>query len=199
MGELRAVVDEAGAVNRYVCAYAYTARAVNRALEAGIRSIEHGKEPHRHLQRVAARRAGRVPGADPGDVLGAAEGRQAVRAAGGKLDEVLDTGLSALDLAYRGGVRLAYGTDLLGGMHRHQSEEFRIRAHVQLHIDIIRAATCVAAELLRAEGQLGTHAAGAHADVIVLGGDRLEDIGLLADPAAHMPLVIQASVVVRQR
>jgi imidazolonepropionase-like amidohydrolase len=57
----------------------------------------------------------------------------------------------------------------------------------------------VAAELLRAESQLETLAAGPHADVIVLDGDPLEDIGLPADPAAHMPLVIQAGAVVRQR
>ena len=56
----------------------------------------------------------------------------------------------------------------------------------------------VAAELLHAEGQLGTLAAGAHADAIVLDGDPLQDIGLLSDPAAHMPLVIQAGAVVRQ-
>jgi imidazolonepropionase-like amidohydrolase len=41
----------------------------------------------------------------------------------------------------------------------------------------------VTAEPLRAEGQLETLAAGAHADVIVLDGDPLEDIGLPADPA----------------
>ena len=112
---------------------------------------------------------------------------------------MLDAGLSGLDLAYRGGVRLAYGTDLLGGMHRHQNQEFRIRAEVQPPIDIIRAATCTAAELLCAAGQLGTLAADAQADLIVLDGDPLENIGLLADPAAHMPLVIQAGVIVRQR
>jgi hypothetical protein len=50
----------------------------------------------------------------------------------------------------------------------------------------------VAAELLPAESQLPTLAAGAHANVIVLDGDPLEATGLLADPAAHMPLVIQA-------
>jgi hypothetical protein len=50
------------------------------------------------------------------------------------------------------------------------------------------AATRVAAERLRAEDQLETLAADAHADVIVLDGDPLEDIGLLADPAAHMAL-----------
>jgi imidazolonepropionase-like amidohydrolase len=52
----------------------------------------------------------------------------------------------------------------------------------------------VAAELLRAESQLETLAAGAHADVIVLDGYPLEDIGLPADPAAHMPLVIPRPV-----
>ena len=60
-------------------------------------------------------------------------------------------------------------------------------------------ATRVAAERLRAEDQPGTPAADAHADVIVLDGDPLEDIGLLADPAAHMALVIQAGALVRQR
>jgi len=59
------------------------------------------------------------------------------------------------------------------------------------------AATCEAAELLRAEGQLGTVAAGARADMVVPDGDPLEDIGLLADPAAHMALVIQACAVAR--
>ena len=62
-----------------------------------------------------------------------------------------------------------------------------------------RAATRVAAERLRAEERLETLAADAHADVIVPDSDPLEDIGLLADPAAHMALVIRAGAVVRQR
>src|SRR5580700_3335087 len=201
MDALRAVVDEAGAANRYVCAHAYTARAVNRALEAGIRSIEHGNLiDASSVSLLVERDAFLVPTLVTYWAL-KKEGRQFGLPEGSwrKVDEVLDAGLSSLDLAYRGGVRLAYGTDLLGGMHRHQSEEFRIRAQVQPPIDIVRAATCAAAELLRAEGQLGTLAAGAHADVIVLDGDPLQDIGLLADPAAHMPLVIQAGAVVRQR
>jgi imidazolonepropionase-like amidohydrolase len=201
MDELRAVVDEAQAANRYVCAHAYTARAVNRALEAGIRSIEHGNLiDDSSVSLLVERDAFLVPTLVTYWAL-KKEGRQFGLPEGSwrKVDEVLDAGLSALELAYRGGVRLAYGTDLLGGMHRHQSEEFRIRAQVQPPIDIVRAATCAAAELLRAEGQLGTLAAGAHADVIVLDGDPLQDIGLLADPAAHMPLVIQAGAVVRQR
>jgi imidazolonepropionase-like amidohydrolase len=201
MDELRAVVEEAEAVDRYVCAHAYTARAVNRALEAGIRSIEHGNLiDSSSVSLLVERDAFLVPTLvtywalkNEGREFGLPEGSWR------KLDEVLDVGLSALDLAYRGGVRLAYGTDLLGGMHRHQNHEFRIRAQVQPAIDIIRAATSTAAELLRAEGELGTLAAGAHADVIVLDGDPLEDIGRLADPAAHMPLVVQAGAVAGAR
>jgi imidazolonepropionase-like amidohydrolase len=201
MEELRAVVEEADYVNRYVCAHAYTARAVNRALEAGIRSIEHGNLiDSSSVSLLTERDAFLVPTLVTYWAL-KREGREFGLPEGSwhKLDDVIDAGLSALDLAYRGGVRLAYGTDLLGGMHRHQNEEFRIRAQVQPPIDIIRAATCVGAELLRADGQLGTLAPGAHADVIVLDGDPLQDIGMLADPAAHMPLVVQAGAVVRER
>jgi imidazolonepropionase-like amidohydrolase len=200
LDELRAVVEEADAVNRYVCAHAYTARAVNRALEAGIRSIEHGNLiDSSSVSLLLERDAFLVPTLvtywalkNEGREFGLPEGSWR------KVDEVLDAGLSALELAYRGGVRLAYGTDLLGGMHRHQNQEFRIRAEVQPPIDIIRAATSTGAELLRAEGELGTLATGAHADAIVLDGDPLEDIGLLTDPAAHMPLVIQAGVIVKE-
>ena len=201
MGELRAVVEEAEAVSRYVAAHAYTARAVNRAVQAGIRSIEHGNliddssvellaDPGRDVFLVptlvtywALKQEGRDFGLPEGSWR--------------KVDEVLDMGLSALERAHRGGVRLVYGTDLLGGMHRHQNEEFRIRAEVQQPIDVIRSATCVAAQLLRAEGEIGTLAVGARGDMIVTDGDPLEDIGVLADPAAHMPLVIQDGAVVR--
>ena len=201
MAELRAVVDEAQAANRYVCAHAYTARAVNRALEAGVRSIEHGNlMDASSVSLFLEREAFLVPTLVTYWAL-KTEGREFGLPEGSwrKVDDVLNTGLSALEMAYRGGVRLAYGTDLLGGMHRHQNEEFRIRAQVQPPIDVIRAATSTAAELLCADGQLGTLAAGAHADLIVLDGDPLEDIGLLADPAAHMPLVVQAGTVARQR
>jgi len=201
MDELRAVVDEAAAVNRYVAAHAYTARAVNRAIEAGIRSIEHGNliddssvallaDPGRDVFLVptlvtywALKREGRESGMP----------ERSWR----KVDEVLDAGLSSLERAYRGEVRLVFGTDLLGGMHRHQNEEFRIRAEVQRPLDVIRSATSEAAVLLRAEGQLGTLTIGAHADMVVLDGDPLHDIGVLADPAAHMPLVVQGGAVVR--
>lgn len=199
MDELCAVVEEASAANRYVAAHAYTARAVNRALQAGIRSIEHGNLiDESSIALLLDRKAFLVPTLVTYWAL-KKEGRQfgLPEVSWQKVDEVLDAGLAALERAHADGVRLVYGTDLLGGMHRHQSEEFRIRAQVQPPLEVIRAATTVAAELLGAAGHLGTLAVGAYADAVVLDRDPLEDIGVLSDPAAHMPLVVQHGVVVR--
>src|ERR1700733_14359941 len=197
--ELRAIVDEASACNRYVAAHAYTARAVNRALEVGVRSIEHGNLIDASSVSLLIRYdAFLVPTLVTYWAL-KREGREfgLSEASWRKVDDVLHAGLSALELAYRAGVQLVYGTDLLGGMHRHQNGEFRIRGQVQPPLEVIRAATLTAARLLGAVGELGTLEPGAVADLVVLDADPVQDIGVLADPAAHMPLVIQGAAVVR--
>jgi imidazolonepropionase-like amidohydrolase len=199
MDELRAIVDEASACNRYVAAHAYTARAVNRALAAGVRSIEHGNLMDDESVSLLLRHdAFLVPTLVTYWAL-KREGREYGMPERNwrKVDDVLHAGLGALELAHRGGVPLVYGSDLLGGMHRHQNQEFRIRAEVQPALEIIRSATDVAARLLGASGELGTLAPGARADLVVLDADPLEDVGVLADPATHMPLVVQGGAVVR--
>ncbi|GAA2848030.1 metal-dependent hydrolase family protein [Nonomuraea rubra] len=197
MDELRAAVEEAEAANRYVAAHAYTARAVNRALEAGVRSIEHGNLiDDTSVELFLRHEAYLVPTLVTYWAL-KEEGREfgLPERSWRKVDEVLDAGLVALERAARGGVRLAYGTDLLGGMHRHQNQEFRLRAEVQRPIDVLRAATTGAAELVGLAGEIGTLAVGAHADLLVLDGDPLEDIGVLADPG-HVRHVVQAGALV---
>ncbi|SDJ27262.1 Imidazolonepropionase [Nonomuraea maritima] len=197
MDELRAAVEEAEAANRYVAAHAYTARAVNRALEAGVRSIEHGNLiDDTSVELFLRHDAYLVPTLvtywalkEEGRAFGLPEDSWR------KVDEVLDAGLAALERAARGGARLAFGTDLLGGMHRHQSHEFRLRAEVQAPIDVLRAATSGAAELLGMSGEIGTLDAGAHADLLVLDGDPLMDAGVLAD-RKHLRHVVQAGAVV---
>ena len=66
--------------------------------------------------------------------------------------EVLDASLHALELAHQAHLPIVYGTDLLGGMHEEQLNEFIIRRQVQPPADILRSATTVAARLLRLEG-----------------------------------------------
>ncbi|MFD7136463.1 amidohydrolase family protein [Streptomyces sp. NPDC059894] len=197
MDELRAIVEEATAANRYVAAHAYTARAVNRALEAGIRSIEHGNLLDDESVRLFAHHdAFLVPTLVTYWAL-KKEGPEYGLPADShrKVDEVLGEGLAALERAVRGGVRTVYGSDLLGGMHHHQNEEFRLRAEVQSPLDVIRSATTTAARLLCREGEIGTTAPGAYADLIVLRGDPLTDIGFLADPR-NVAGVVQGGTVV---
>jgi len=194
MEELRAVVEEARAANRYVTGHAYTAAAVNRGLEAGVGCIEHGNLMDGSSVELF-RRTGAfyVPTlatyaalADEGLEHGMPAGQHA------KVFEVLDAGLSALELAHRAGLPIVYGTDLLGGMHRRQLTEFTLRAQVQPAPDVLRSATTVAARLLRLEGRIGVVAPGASADLLVVDGNPLERLELLTDPARHLRLVMAA-------
>jgi len=199
--EIRAAVEEADAAGIYVAGHAYTARAVNRGLRLGVRSIEHGNlidasSPPLFLAHDAfyvptlatyhaLHRHGRALGMPPEALA--------------KLPPVLEGGLGALELAHRAGVAIAFGTDLLAEMHREQSLEFTLRAEVQPAADVIRGATTQAARLLRLEGRVGVIAPGATADLLVVDRDPLEDVRVLSDPDRHLRLIIQAGRIVRQR
>ncbi|MFE6306642.1 amidohydrolase family protein [Nocardiopsis sp. NPDC057823] len=199
--EIRAVVEEAEAANRYVTGHAYTARAVNRGLRLGVRCIEHGNlidessielflehdaflVPTLVTYRELARR-GEQEGLPP-------ESRA-------KVDTVLARGLDALRAAHEAGVNLVFGSDLLGGMQDRQSEEFAIRGTVQPAADVLRAATVNAARLLGLEGEVGTLREGARADLIVVDGDPLADISVLADPARNVRTVLRDGLVRHRR
>jgi imidazolonepropionase-like amidohydrolase len=193
MEEMRAAVEEAEAANRYVAAHAYTARAINRALEAGVRSIEHGNLlDDESLQLFLEKDAFLVPTLVTYWAL-KEEGREfgLTEEMWGKVDSVLTSGLEAIGRAHEAGVKTVFGSDLLGGMHRHQNEQFRLLGKVQPAIDAIRSATTTAAELLGREGEIGVVAPGADADLLVLSADPLADIAVLADIAEHLEHVVQ--------
>jgi imidazolonepropionase-like amidohydrolase len=109
-----------------------------------------------------------------------------------KVFDVLELGRRALDLAHQAGVSTAYGTDLLGPMHRFQSREFTLRAEGQPPAAILRGATVIAARLLCLEGKIGVIAPNTWADLLVVDGNPLEDIGVLADPERHIRLIMKA-------
>ncbi|MGW9414654.1 amidohydrolase family protein [Arthrobacter cupressi] len=198
MEEMRAAVEEAEAANRYVAAHAYTARAINRALEAGVRSIEHGNLlDDESLRLFLEKEAFLVPTLvtywalkEEGKEFGLTEEMWA------KVDSVLSSGLEAIARAHEAGVKLVFGSDLLGGMHRHQNEQFRLLGKVQPAIDAIRSATTTAALLLGREGELGVVAPGADADLLVLDADPVADIAVLADISEHLEYLIQDGAVV---
>ncbi|MFN7995745.1 MAG: amidohydrolase family protein [Bryobacteraceae bacterium] len=73
------------------------------------------------------------------------------------------------------------GTDLLGALHVHQSQEFILRSRVLPAIDILRSACVINAELLGQSRWLGCMREGAAADLLLVDGNPLEDIAVLAD------------------
>ncbi|MBM3572728.1 MAG: amidohydrolase family protein, partial [Alphaproteobacteria bacterium] len=150
MDELLAAVDEARRAHRYVMAHAYTAEAIGRAVEAGIRTIEHGNMIDEiAAAAMAARGAYLVPTLvtyRKGAELAAKLGHSALHNA--KRDEVLAVGTRSLDIARRAGVKMAYGTDLFRTPNDYQAEEFLIRAEVLPPAEIIRSATAIGAEVL---------------------------------------------------
>jgi imidazolonepropionase-like amidohydrolase len=194
MDELRAAVEEAEAANLYVLAHAYSPRAVTRAVQAGVRSIEHGnlidaatvREMKRHGAFLVPTLATYAALGDEGARLGWSEEML------GKLQRVQTQGVQAVKLALSEGVPVVFGSDLLGHMHARQSSEFDLRQAAQTPVQILQSATIQAARLMRQEGQIGQLVAGAWADLIVVEGDPTVDASVMANPGRHIKLLMQA-------
>jgi imidazolonepropionase-like amidohydrolase len=200
-GELRAAVEEAAMAQTYVAAHLYTDEAIARAVRCGVRSLEHCNLITEETARAAAA-AGAIacPTLVTYEALkeeGASLGLGAESVA--KIDTVRLAGLHSLEIMQRAGLPMAFGTDLLGPMHRHQSEEFVIRRRVLPAMEVIRSTTVHAARLLRMEGEIGCVAEGAFADLIVVDGDPLADLALLTHQGAHMPLIMQGGRVIKNQ
>src|SRR6201984_2156454 len=155
-GEGRARVEEARAWDTYVMAHAYSPEAFRRSIDFGVRSIEHANLIDRATaEHVAGAEAFVVPTLVTYDALhrhGRELGFPEVSMA--KLAEVREAGLGALEILQQAGVKIGYGTDLLGPMHRYQSREFVIRAEAMAPFDIIRSATTVNTELVNRADEL---------------------------------------------
>jgi imidazolonepropionase-like amidohydrolase len=201
LDELRAACEEAEAANLYAMAHAYSPRAVTRAVQAGVRSIEHGNLIDEASARVMrAHGAYLVPTlatyaalADEGQKLGWSAAML------DKLDKVQARGLESLRIAMAEGVPIVFGTDLLGHMHARQSQEFSIRAAVQTPLQILQGATIEAARLMRQEGQIGQLVPGAHADLLIVEGDPTRELSMLAEPERGLRLILQSGRVVADR
>lgn len=193
MEELRAACEEAENANIPVMAHAYTSREAVRALEAGVSSIEHGNRLDAEaMQTFVKLDRWLVPTLATYHAL-AAEGVEAGMPAelNKKVYDVLDAGTEALRMAVKAGVRLAYGSDLLGTMHRRQLTEFAIRAAVQQPIEILRAATTEAAALFRMSDRIGRIEEGLIADLLVVDGDVLHSVDCWSRPEDSIRLVMK--------
>jgi imidazolonepropionase-like amidohydrolase len=197
--EIAAGVEETTRWGAYVAAHCHPAAGIGRLARLGVRTIEHGTlidEPNAKL--VAEAGAFVVPTMaiifalqERGD---ASELSPASRA---KLTYVADRALEGLAIMRDAGVKMGFGTDLIGDTYRSQGTEFTHRAKVLPPIDILRSACSINADLLGETGRLGRIQPGAVADILVVNGDPLREIKLLAHPqGSGLWLVMQAGQIV---
>ena len=193
--EIRAAVEEARAVGKYVLAHAYSGAAVRQALAAGVRSIEHG-----NLIDAESARAIKDAGAYlvPTLVTYEAIGREGKRYGIGdhqlrKIDQAREKALEGLAHAYRAGCRIGSGSDLLGDMAAHRPAELELKGRVMTPMDVLVSATRVNAELFRLEDRIGTVEPGKEADLIALDGNPLRDLRIFQDPD-RLRLVMKGGV-----
>jgi len=194
MEEISAAVEEAHAFGRYVLTHAYTPEAITRAVNCGVRTIEHGNMVDAPTAKLMAKKGVYMI---PNLVTYEAMKRRAKELGMPdvmleKNDEVLKSGYKELELCRQYGVKMAYGSDLLGALEDEQTGEFAIRGEVMPAIDVIRSATLIGAEVVRQEGKLGTIAPGAFADLLVVDGDPLKNLGLFKDGGPHLPVIMKA-------
>jgi imidazolonepropionase-like amidohydrolase len=191
--EISAAVEEAEAANIYCMGHAYSARAIRRALECGVRSIEHGNLVDEETAGLYVEKGVFFVPTLVVLFTMANEGRKhgLLPHVLEKVPEVFEHGTRALEICHRRGVKIVYGTDLLGTMQDRQSEEFLIRAEIQKPIDVIRSATSIAAELFQMSGEIGVVAEGARADLLVIDGDPTESLQLLQGQGRHMKVIMK--------
>jgi imidazolonepropionase-like amidohydrolase len=191
--EIIAAVEEATNAGTYVAAHLYTDEAIRRAVECGVHSLEHCNLIQSKTAKFAAEKGAiACPTLVTYEYLGVegpALGLDPISV--GKVDTVKVAGMKSLEIMHKAKLTMAYGSDLLGEMHRHQSEEFVIRGRVLPAIEVIRSTTMHAAKLCRREGQIGTLKAGAYADAVLVDGNPLKDLSLLTKQGAHLALIMQ--------
>lgn len=199
--EIRAIVNECVERRTYVASHCHPASAIRRSVDFGVRCIEHGTLIDRETAEfVAERGAYIVPTMaiifaliEHGRTMGFPAESQA------KMEVAYAEALSGMDAMRQAGVKLGFGTDLLGDLYAQQTREFTIRREVFSALEILRQATSGSAEILMQDGKLGCVAEGAYADLIVVDGDPLTDISLLTRDGETLDLIMRGGEIVKNR
>ncbi|MFN3670469.1 MAG: amidohydrolase family protein [Bosea sp. (in: a-proteobacteria)] len=196
--ELRAGVEAAENWGAYATVHAYTPRAVRQAMAAGVRCIEHGQlldEPTValmaekglwwSLQPFLDDRPSAFPEGSPNRL---------------KQLEMYGGTDNAYRLARKHGVRTAWGTDTLFDAEVATTQGAQLAKMTRWYspADVLRMATSDNAELLALSGlrspypgALGVVKEGALADLVLVDGDPLADIRLIAEPARAFSVIVK--------
>ena len=199
--EIRAIVNECAERRTYVSSHCHGADAVRRCVDFGVRVIEHATLIDRDTASHVAK-AGAYVVPTMATIFALMEEGGAVGLPPVSQEKIKVAYAAALEgMAHMrdAGVKLGFGTDLLGATVFRQCSEFRIRREVFSPVEILRQATSGSAAILMREGELGCIANGAVADLLLVDGDPLEDIGVLAEQGRNLALIIRDGEIVKER
>jgi imidazolonepropionase-like amidohydrolase len=187
--ELRAAVEIAAESETFVAAHAHGTEGIKRAVRAGVRSIEHGSMLDSEAIGLMAER-GTFLVADLYD----SDYIQEVGPSLGYSDEVMaksemitDAQRKGFRAAVEAGVQVAFGTD--SGVYPHGQNARQFRLYVEHGLNeaqAIQSATHWAARLMGWEDRVGSLQPGAFADLVLVAGNPIEDIGSLEHVSAVM-------------
>jgi imidazolonepropionase-like amidohydrolase len=195
--EISVAVEEAAAHGKRVMAHAMSTAGIKNALRAGVASIEHGSLlDEEAISLMKTHDAWLVATlVAPRDVVAAAShGRTIPEAMVDKARDISVRHMESFRAAVDAGVNIAMGTDSYVGPHGGNLRELPLMVEGGMTpLAAITASTMHAARLLRRDAEIGTLEPGKRADVVVLRGDPLADLGLLSDPD-RVALVLKGGV-----
>jgi len=193
--EMAAAVAEARSFGTYVMAHTHTSGAMNRALDAGVRSLEHASIlDQATARRIVERDAYIVPTLVIFEILARSDRIPDYSRA--KLELVRSEAAASVQTAMSAGVTIASGSDLLGPAQRRRASEIAEKAKHMGAMAAIVSSTKTNAALFRMEDRIGTVEEGQDADLTLVDGNPLDDIGALID-ARNTPLVGKGGDVVK--
>jgi len=206
LDEMRVIVEEAHRVHKKVAAHAIGDLATRVAAEAGVDSIEHAYEvPDDVLAMMAVKKIYLVPTDYPWEsyysVLKSSNPSPEQQKKEADYRQFADSNAHRLARALKAGVPIAAGSDEYyqePGKTRGESSVAIYRAYAasgMAPIDVIRAATVSAADLIGWKDRIGTIEAGKFADIIAVDGDPLKDLTQLE----HVSFVMKGGTVIKSQ
>lgn len=191
--EVLAIIDEVERFDTYCTAHIHPDKAIRRAIDLGVHCIEHGTMISRETAEIAANKGTTIIPtlAIAATLLKEAPAFGYPEASMRKLEKVVGAMFEGLQHMKDAGVRVGFGTDLLGHLEKYQCLEFELRAKVYSPIEILKQATSVNAEILGLKGEIGIISSGAKADLLLLNGNPLEDITIFDNDGSHIAVLMQ--------
>jgi len=199
--EVRAIIEEVENHLVYCTAHIHPDRALKRAVELGVHCIEHGTLIEPDTANMAADKGTAIV-PTMAVIAGLAERGEVFGYPRESLDKLLmikDEAIGRLAHMKRAGVRIGFGTDLIGAIQPMQCIEFGLRSNVFTNFEILNQATAMNAEIIGAKGEIGEISVGAYADILVVDGNPLENLKLMEDDGAHIPVVMKNGTLHRNR